>query len=391
MKEFCKTKLKEIIQCCDDAWEEVDSPFLFGGKGGILLLLSLAEKKDLSKSMNIEKIAQCIIDDEISITDITFSNGLAGIYWLLQYMVNIDSIEPEDISAIPTQILKNTSVNLLKQGNFDYLHGALGCIYILLYTNKNKNEHTYYSEIISIFEEQIISSSTSYMIEDFDHKIGKKIAGQVNWGLSHGIPSIFKFLLKCVSHNIEVNIATNMLFVIFNYIRSNSNRRNTGYHFPYSSKLGVPINFNTRLAWCYGDLSLGLILYQGSVILKNCEMQKYALEILKDTTRRKTVDETMIYDAGICHGSAGVAHIFNKMWHYTKDELFKEATDYWIQRTLNYASHRDGIAGYKMYNPTKNMYTNSYGLLEGAAGIGLVLLSYLTGDFSWDYCLMIND
>ena len=90
--------------------------------------------------------------------------------------------------------------------------------------------------------------------------------------------------------------------------------------------------------------------------------------MLYHSTHRRTVEETQVFDAGICHGSAGVAHIYNRMWHYTKDPVFKEATDFWIQKTLDFAVHEDGVAGYKKYNPTTKAYENDYGLLEGRSG-----------------------
>ncbi len=37
----------------------------------------------------------------------------------------------------------------------------------------------------------------------------------------------------------------------------------------------------------------------------------------------------------------------------------------------------------------RNVYNHE--LLQGMLGIGVVLLSYITEDFSWNYCLMLND
>jgi hypothetical protein len=96
-------------------------------------------------------------------------------------------------------------------------------------------------------------------------------------------------------------------------------------------------------------------------------------------------------DSGICHGSAGIAHIYNKVWHDTQQPVFKDACDYWIQKTLDMAIYTDGIAGYKKYGGPNAAYEKTPALIDGAAGIGLVLLSYLTGDFCWDYCFMLNN
>jgi hypothetical protein len=107
--------------------------------------------------------------------------------------------------------------------------------------------------------------------------------------------------------------------------------------------------------------------------------------------KRKTLNESMINDAGVCHGSAGVAHIFNRMWSITNDKKFRQATDFWIKQTLEFGTKINGKTEFKKYNAKINEYEINHSLLEGNAGVGLVLYSYLTGDFSWDYCLMLND
>jgi lantibiotic biosynthesis protein len=99
----------------------------------------------------------------------------------------------------------------------------------------------------------------------------------------------------------------------------------------------------------------------------------------------------MVKDAGFCHGCAGIAHMYNKLWHSTHQPVFKAACDFWMQRTLDMATYPDGMAGHKKYTGTEGVFESTPALLDGVAGIGLVLLSYLTGDFSWDYCLMLNN
>lgn len=57
----------------------------------------------------------------------------------------------------------------------------------------------------------------------------------------------------------------------------------------------------------------------------------------------------MAYDAGLCHGSAGVAMIFHYMYRQTGDERLRAACDFWHEQTLAHARWEDGIAGYKFF------------------------------------------
>lgn len=61
------------------------------------------------------------------------------------------------------------------------------------------------------------------------------------------------------------------------------------------------------------------------------------------------------------------------------------------ESTLIFDNFSDGLAGYKVViDPVIDKLKNSVGLMEGVTVIVLILLSYLTADFSWDYCLMLN-
>ena len=64
---------------------------------------------------------------------------------------------------------------------------------------------------------------------------------------------------------------------------------------------------------------------------------------------------------------------------------------YWIGRTLSMAKFEDGLAGYKTWQGAERGFRNEYGLLEGIAGIRLVLLAYLSDEEpTWDECLLLS-
>jgi lantibiotic modifying enzyme len=126
------------------------------------------------------------------------------------------------------------------------------------------------------------------------------------------------------------------------------------------------------------------------LIFDDVNLKKFALEVFRHSMTRVDSDRTFVRDAGICHGTAGIAHVYNKMWHLTRDKTFKNACDFWINQTLQLDKFDDTISGYKQYFSPTNTYQSSSGLLEGSSGIGLVLISHLTNDFDWDYCIMLN-
>ncbi len=149
---------------------------------------------------------------------------------------------------------------------------------------------------------------------------------------------------------------------------------------------------NSRLSWCYGDLGIGMALWQASQSTNNKEWESKAIEILLHSTKRKDLQENMVLDAGLCHGTAGIAHIYNRMYAYTGMEDFKQLANYWFDETLKMARFDDGLAGYKAWRTEKHGgWTNETGLLEGIAGIGLAFISAVSDiEPKWDRCLLLS-
>ncbi|NJM79927.1 MAG: hypothetical protein HC854_10465 [Flavobacterium sp.] len=70
--------------------------------------------------------------------------------------------------------------------------------------------------------------------------------------------------------------------------------------------------------------------------------------------------------------------------------MFLDASNYWLQVTLDLAVHEDGYAGYKTYNGLHKEYHKDCSLLEGATGIALVFLeTLLEKPLPWKKSLML--
>jgi lantibiotic modifying enzyme len=149
---------------------------------------------------------------------------------------------------------------------------------------------------------------------------------------------------------------------------------------------------NSRLAWCYGDLGIGIALWLSGNNTENKQRKDQAVEILLKTTQRKSIQDTGVVDTGLCHGSAGIAHIYNRMYKYTDRNEFKDAAEFWFNKTLEMAVHENTLSGFKAYRTEE--YGGPYedfGFLEGIAGIGLTLISAVSDiEPAWDECLLLS-
>jgi lantibiotic modifying enzyme len=149
---------------------------------------------------------------------------------------------------------------------------------------------------------------------------------------------------------------------------------------------------NSRLGWCYGDLGIALTFWQVGKLLDYPKFKTEALEIMRHACNRKDLQKNAVNDCGLCHGSAGIAHIFRRFYWESNDASFKTAADYWTQVTLDMATHEDGLAGYCAFRATEEKkWITEYGLLEGIGGIGLALLGAIQSEVSdWDKSLMMS-
>lgn len=388
MEEELESHIKGICQSIISKCN-VAEPGLLGGTTGIALFLILAVKYNLTSNEDFiyNVLEQSNYADEYSVS---FSNGLSGVNWFYKYLISHDAL-PVDIKD---QVSKNDADLLkyipsyLQHGNYDMLHGGLGVAYSLLYNLSPENSKALAE--MNLLIENLFNQSVFGVPVDFDFRANKQMKSRVNLGLAHGLPSILKYLLECSKAGIDTTLVKKLSGNIVDFILNNKNKSLSESYFP-SFIDNTPDSRHSRLAWCYGDLGIGFILFQASKVLKDNHLKDVSLKILEYTTSKLTFKETLVADACVCHGSSGILYIYEKIWRYTYDTVFKKARDFWVNKTLSFAIKSQQGLSYHKYLAGNNTFVEDYSLLEGEAGIGLVLLSLVFNDYSWDYCLMLND
>ena len=107
---------------------------------------------------------------------------------------------------------------------------------------------------------------------------------------------------------------------------------------------------------------------------------------------REPIDEAAVLDTGLCHGAAGAAHLFNRLWQATDDDAFARAAMRWFERTLEMRSALP-LAGFPGRALTDNVerWLPDGSLLNGAAGTGLVLHALITdAEPTWDRMILTD-
>jgi hypothetical protein len=327
------------------------------------------------------------------IPNTAFSDGLCGLGWIFTHLHEKNLIEIDtntffnDLDSTLSTVLIQ---ELNKKNNYDFLYGTLGYGLYFFKRNQLKRENYLLTEIIRNLYNSQFNGNKYFPLQSFNYSAKQEV---INFGLAHGLPSIIIFLSK-IFHKINENyLIEELLNKTINFLLSKENKSETNLSkFPYWINNDQQISASSRLSWCYGDLGIGLALYFASKALDNNIWFEHSLDILYHSSKRRDLKINSVFDAGICHGTAGIAHIFNRMYNYTNISDFKFASEFWINETLSMASFADGFAGYKTFlSNVEGGYHPMTNLLLGIAGIGLVLLASVSSiEPNWDECLLIS-
>lgn len=369
---------------------------LMGGKSGLALFFfyyALLTKDEKYMDKGVELLSE--VFDEINNGFIfhTHAGGLAGVGWAVNMLAKnefLDMDVDETLGDLDAYIHK-TMIHDITHENYDFLHGAVGNGHYLLNRLSNPAVTDYLRELLDEMEKisEVDEDGARKWISVIDHEAGTK---GYNVSLSHGLASIIGFLGKVVAAGVYPEKASLLLSGAVQYLlKYRLDREKYLATFPSWVPLDGTLN-GSRLAWCYGDLGISIALWQAGKNTGNPEWQKIAEEVLIATAARRAVKENAVIDAGLCHGAAGIMHIFNRAYQNTGLDIFKETALYWGEETLKMAKWEDGYAGYKSWHTEKyGGWKPEAGFLEGVAGIGLALMAMIAPvDAKWDASLLIS-
>lgn len=300
--------------------------------------------------------------------NLRFGDGLSGILWAY---VHIERLLGVDIGAFELakdlcNELKQLKEDLIEGNNLDLLHGTLGMQ--LLFEALNEEELTA-CILQSVIDQANVDEKGVFWWEAMGQ------AGIINMGLAHGQASLLMFLSSQLNHcspgkklEIEGLIKSSVDFILNTTFKNKSQIS----IFPSYLSKGRP-NSPSRLAWCYGDLGIGIALLYTSIITNNHQLYEKSIETLCSTSSRKEKSQTGIVDLGFCHGSSGLICMYQYAYSISRNSSFQKAANYWSKFTLDQLFVNE--INYFAFRGSEEGWQASMGLLDGLAGIGLSLIS----------------
>ena len=392
LKAAVTHKLKEIADALlsevEDGYESIG---LLDGYAGIMLFLfhySRYSGEEIYSQRAVDLLYKSIQLINAGKTDLSYSLGLCGFAWTLEFLANKEFIEPIDMLHPLDVQLSTYMIRILKDGDWDPLHGGLGIGWYLFERREISEVKRALEHAVEILESLAVEEPNGLK---WPGKLNDQNKIIYNLGLAHGIPGVMVFLSRCMHTKVHPVLAQKLMKQAVNYLLACNLPENPSPNlYPIMMEEEGPV-FSDRLAWCYGDpgLSLALISANAHMGTLDTEIGKLA----KTITSRKLLEKNKIFDACLCHGTAGMIPILQILQSNspTKVCITDSTIDYWVGQSLIYSKHQDGLAGYLHHSvQNKQIYlTKKRGLLDGIAGIGMCLLSYLTGELDWTRALMM--
>ncbi|WP_411029293.1 lanthionine synthetase C family protein [Spongiimicrobium sp. 3-5] len=401
-RQILEQQLEEINHILSEKYEKNEQIGVLSGISGIALFkfyYSKYKNNNTHADVGLEMLTEAVGRINNGYVYPTYCVGIAGAGWVMEHLLEEDLFENDNdelLEGLDDYLYKRMIADI-KIGNFDFLHGAIGYGFFFLKRLRNTKKPDLkkrYKEFIDELIDHLISTAIKEdnMLKWASNLQHTRTNKGYNLSLSHGIPSILNFLAKVRKLELFNDKIDPLLEGSINYILNFKVETQEDVSlFPSVIEKGKSIEYNSRLAWCYGDLGIGLTLWQVSTIKGYEKWKSEALQILKHAAKRRSPESSKVIDAAVCHGSYGNAQIFNTMYKNTGDPLFKETALFWIDDGISKAKYKDGYAGYKQWNGEEEAWKCDISLLEGVAGIGLTIIDHLANfDTRWDECLMIS-
>lgn len=216
--------------------------------------------------------------------------------------------------------------------------------------------------------------------------------GHHNLGVAHGVPGVIGLLGTAIAQGAESPSTHQLLEDAVRWLMSCRLPDARPTVFPTYVVDGA-LGSDSRSAWCYGDPGVAIAVLIAARATDNADWERAAVGWLHKCAMRPIL-AAGVQDAGLCHGAAGLAHIFNRAYQATGIGAFKDASLRWLRHVFTIRRNGDSCAGF----PAKTYTTDSggrwepqAGLLAGAAGVGLALLAAVTDvEPAWDRCMLLD-
>jgi len=325
----------------------------------------------------------------------TLYSGFAGVGWVLAHLTRELFEGDGDVALEIDEALGQLLSEVTEHAPYELVGGLAGYGSYLVERLPNAGAAELLDRVIGLLESSRDGNGVWFCypewLPDWQRELMPR--GHYNLGVAHGIPGVIGFLAAARHAGIRDARVARMANDAVQWVLAQKGIWPSSLFPSYIAPDAEP--YQTRTAWCYGDLGVAAVLLSAAHAFERCEWRDESLAIARVAARR-SVDDTRVRDAGLCHGAAGIAHLFNRMYQATGDDELRDAARRWYRIALDMRRPGEGLAGFlawyeSMHADEEASWRGDPGFLSGIAGIGLALLAAVTDvEPSWDRVMAIR-
>lgn len=398
---------------------------LAGGLSGLLVLFSLLqEQDDPSWEEDVHKIVFGIksLIESGQLHDLSLHGGLAGVCFSIdlaskkhgRYQKMLSALDHLLLKNVYSQFInpihKNCSSNTPSSARlYDTIQGLSGIGRYAL--SKNTDEFNQFAfdsvEALILFCKPLTVNGLSvpgWYLPSHDplnrRILEKDQMGTFNLGLSHGITGVLAFLsiaylkgLRCSGQLETIKMITDWILVIGQLQWPSS------ITWEQETRKELSNLTPTRDAWCYGAPGVSRTLFLASQALDDASLKQKALKSFKFVFERAEASIHIspknlwnLPGPTICHGISGLLILTNQMYKDTKDPYLESKIPELVDLILSDYSddHLFKFQELALNDENQMVLSDREGLLDGAAGVALTLLTLSNKRDDWQLPFLIH-
>ncbi|MEJ8545310.1 lanthionine synthetase C family protein [Brevibacillus borstelensis] len=226
-----------------------------------------------------------------------------------------------------------------------------------------------------------------------EHEQKRYPNGNFNLGISHGIAGPFALLSLALLEGVEVAGQREAIRKLCSYYGKWKAEDEHGPIWPERISFEEEIcgqmqnYFAHNASWCYGEPGIARVLWLAGEALGDTNIQSLAQEVYLSLVQR-SVESFRFESPTFCHGYAGILWMLQRMMMDTGSDVFEASRETLVNQIL--ISFNENNA-YGFQDIEHGQVRDLPGLLVGAAGVALVLLSCLSLDEpEWDCIFLLK-
>jgi len=328
----------------------------------LFLAQSVAICPAKASSQLIEHIVEQTCDRIPELPLVSAFNGQTGQTMMLQLLPSSTAAE-ERISRTQDHVCRSVQRAVKREEitELDFINGLVGAGLFLLVQQRCDCRASVDHILDQLWERGVHQGRFNFRSPEYEG---------TDLGIAHGIVAILQLAAFSLVDAGQAK-ALRLLTAVVDFLHQSEQGSETSLFGYFRGEKKI-----SRLGWCYGDLSVAASLVVAGKSVGSNNLVDQGLRIARHAARRHA-SESGIGNSGLCHGSLGVAHCFQRIYTLTGDWECGGAARFWLSEALDAHFASEEFAG-------------DLSFLEGRTGQGLALISSITAEAGWDILLGLS-